>query len=94
MGPLLGAGGGATDVGEGGHLEVLQWAREHDCHWNEWNGGCASLRTDAWRSRLEVLKWVREHGCFFVTAVTREPFLYHSFMYLCFSGASFICVSR
>ena len=43
---------------EGGHLEVLQWARAQGCPW-DW-------RTCAWAARnghLEVLQWARAHGC-------------------------------
>ena len=43
---------------EGGHLEVLQWAREHDCPWSESTCICA-----AEEGHLEVLRWAREHGC-------------------------------
>ena len=43
---------------EGGHLEILQWARAQGCRWDE--------RTCAWAARnghLEVLQWARAHGC-------------------------------
>jgi len=43
---------------EGGHLEVLQWARAQGCPWDE--------RTCAWAARnghLKVLKWARAQGC-------------------------------
>jgi len=33
-----------TRAAAGGHLEVLKWAREHDCPWNE-----ASVRVSAYR---------------------------------------------
>ncbi|KAK3240147.1 hypothetical protein CYMTET_50003 [Cymbomonas tetramitiformis] len=42
----------------GGHLEVLQWAREHGCP--------RDARTCAFAAgggHLEVLQWAREHGC-------------------------------
>jgi hypothetical protein len=42
----------------GGHLEVLKWARENGCPWDE--------NTCAWaaeRDHLEVLKWAHENGC-------------------------------
>jgi hypothetical protein len=42
----------------GGHLEVLQWAREQDCPWN--HRTCMSAAAGG---HLEVLKWAREHGC-------------------------------
>jgi hypothetical protein len=48
------AGGGHL----GGHLEVLRWAREHGCGWDEWT--CARAAADG---HLEVLKWAREHHC-------------------------------
>jgi hypothetical protein len=43
---------------KGGHLEVLQWAREHGCHWDAWT--CSKA---ARGGHLETLKWAREHGC-------------------------------
>ena len=42
----------------GGHLEVLQWARENDCPWDEET--CAFA---AYGGHLEVLKWARENDC-------------------------------
>ena len=42
----------------GGHLEVLQWARENDCRWDEKTCACAALG-----GHLEVLKWARANGC-------------------------------
>jgi len=44
--------------GEGGHLEVLKWARENGCPWDEET--CAYA---AKGGHLEVLKWARENGC-------------------------------
>jgi len=44
--------------GEGGHLEVLKWARENGCPWDE--DTCAGA---AEGGHLEVLKWARENGC-------------------------------
>ena len=41
---------------EGGHLEVLQWARAHGCPWNE----LPCTRAWAW-GRDEVLQWAQ--GC-------------------------------
>jgi hypothetical protein len=43
--------------GDGGHLEVLKWARENGCPWSEWT--CE--RGDG--GHLEVLKWARENDC-------------------------------
>jgi hypothetical protein len=45
-------------IAEGGHLEVLQWAREHGCPWDERTCGAA-----AGGGHLEVLIWAREQGC-------------------------------
>jgi len=42
-----------------GQLEVLKWAREHDCPWNE-DIACMYAASDG---QLEVLKWVRAQGC-------------------------------
>jgi len=43
---------------EGGHLEVLKWARENGCPWDKQT--CAYA---AKGGHLEVLKWARENGC-------------------------------
>ena len=46
------------DAAEGGHLEVLQWARANGCSVDEWT--C----TDAAEGgHLEVLQWARANGC-------------------------------
>jgi len=50
-----------SHAARGGHLEVLKWAREHGCPWNE-NGYCV-CDDAASGGHLEVLKWAREHGC-------------------------------
>ena len=42
----------------GGHLDVLQWAREHGCPWNERTCESAALG-----KHLSVLQWAKEHGC-------------------------------
>ena len=40
---------------KGGHLEVLQWARENGCPWN-----IEAVRANATNGRhLEVLEWLR-----------------------------------
>merc|ERR1719389_156775 len=64
-GPPVGAGPrvplGRTDVHvrcEGGHLEVLQWARAHGCPWDE-----VTCALAAENGHLEVLQWARAHGC-------------------------------
>jgi len=46
----------SSTLAEGGHLEGLQWAREHGCPWSE--GTCPSA---ARGGHLEVLRWAREH---------------------------------
>jgi len=43
---------------EGGHLRLLQWAREHGCPWNFWTPTLAARG-----GHLAVLQWAREHGC-------------------------------
>ena len=42
----------------GGHLKVLQWARQNGCDW-DWNTCSAA----AGGGHLEVLKWARTNGC-------------------------------
>jgi len=42
----------------GGHLEVLEWVREHLCPWDASTCACAANA-----GRLEVLKWARENHC-------------------------------
>ena len=42
----------------GGYLEVLKWARAHDCPWDEETCSYA-----AGGGHLEVLQWAREHHC-------------------------------
>ena len=51
----------------GGHLEVLIWAREHGCPWEEeepgeyddlvWTPYCCALAAEG--GHLEVLRWLR-----------------------------------
>ena len=43
---------------QNGHLEVLKWARENGCPWDE--DTCVYA---AENGHLEVLKWARENGC-------------------------------
>ena len=43
---------------EGGHLEILQWAREKGCEWDKWT--CTGA---AQGGHLEVLQWARKNGC-------------------------------
>ena len=43
---------------QGGHLEALQWAREHYCPWDMWT--CARAAEGGHR---DVLRWAWEHGC-------------------------------
>ena len=42
----------------GGHLAVLQWAREKGCHW-----GVETCTAAADNGHLAVLRWARHHGC-------------------------------
>ena len=42
----------------GGHFEVLQWAREHGCPWDQFT--CSRA---AEGEHLEVLQWLRAHDC-------------------------------
>jgi len=46
------------NVAANGHLDVLKWARENGCPWNEWT--CTNA---AENGHLDVLKWARENGC-------------------------------
>ena len=41
-----------------GHLQVLQWARENGCPWDE--DTCSGA---AHNGHLEVLRWARANGC-------------------------------
>ena len=41
-----------------GNLDVLKWARENDCPWDETTCAHAALR-----GHLEILKWARENDC-------------------------------
>ncbi|KAJ1635390.1 hypothetical protein T492DRAFT_863594 [Pavlovales sp. CCMP2436] len=41
-----------------GHLEVLSYAHEHGCAWDELT--CANAAT---MGRLEVLRYAHDHGC-------------------------------
>ena len=43
---------------EGGNLDVLKWAREYDCPWNEETCESAALV-----GNLQILKWAVERGC-------------------------------
>jgi len=49
-----------------GHLEMLEWAREHGCPWKEDIDvdpylDCCALAAGG--GHLEMLRWLREHGC-------------------------------
>ena len=50
----------ARDVrrGEGGHLDVLKWARANGCPWDDWT--CTEAR---WGDHLNVLKWACANDC-------------------------------
>ena len=41
-----------------GYLEILKWARAHECRWNRWTCSYA-----AQNGHLEILKWMRDHKC-------------------------------
>ena len=43
---------------EGGHLEILRWAHENGCPWDEDTCAAAARCED-----LAVLQWLRENGC-------------------------------
>ncbi|KAL6076959.1 Ankyrin repeat domain-containing protein [Balamuthia mandrillaris] len=43
---------------QGGHLEVLKWARENGCPWDK-----TVFMMAAARGHLEVVKWAHENGC-------------------------------
>ena len=42
---------------EGGHLDVMQWALEHNCELDENTCAFAALS-----GHMEVMQWAREHG--------------------------------
>lgn len=42
-------------------MEVLKWAKENGCLWDEWTCVEAARRN----RQLEVLKWARENGGMF-----------------------------
>ena len=41
-----------------GHLEVLKWARENGCPWDEW-----TFRHTMKNGHLDVITWLGENGC-------------------------------
>jgi len=41
-----------------GHLDILQWAVEHDCAWS-----ATTCHSAARGGHLAVLQWARQHGC-------------------------------
>ena len=43
---------------QGGHLEVMQWARANGCPWDSLT--CAYAAEGGY---LEVLQWARANGC-------------------------------
>ena len=47
-----------TEAAAGGHLAVLQWAREQGCHW-----GYSTCAAAAGGGHLAVLQWAWEQGC-------------------------------
>ena len=54
--------GSCAEAAQNGNLELLKWAREHGCPWDEdiadsiMRDGCALAAKGA---HLEVLKWAR-----------------------------------
>ena len=50
--------GDVHDGGGGGHLELLQWARQNGCEWDE-----DTCKLAAKGGHLEVLQWAHENGC-------------------------------
>ena len=54
--PVAQAAGAAAAMG--GHLEVLQWARENGCPWNK-----QTCHNAAKCGHLEVLQWARANDC-------------------------------
>ena len=49
-----------ASAASGGHLEVLKWAREHDCPWHVNIFICTLAAAGG---HFEVLDWARAHGC-------------------------------
>ena len=43
---------------ENGHLEILKWARENGCTWDEQTCSKAAMN-----GQLEILQWARSNGC-------------------------------
>jgi hypothetical protein len=43
---------------KGGFLEVLRWARQNGCPWDEWT--CTRAAEGGF---LEMLQWAHENGC-------------------------------
>jgi hypothetical protein len=41
-----------------GHLELIKWAREHECDWN-----ADTTSSAAAKGHLDLLMWLRENGC-------------------------------
>jgi len=56
----------------GGHLDVLRWAREHECpSASSWTGDSVCVcMVAAQGGHLDVLQWAREHGCPWPHALT------------------------
>lgn len=51
----------------GGHLGVLQWARENGCQWG------SDMCMEAFRrGHFEIPKWARENGCLWDSVVCIE----------------------
>ena len=56
--PLQGRSNYTDELALRGHLEVLQWARQNGCPWDELT--CAYAAAGG---HLEVLQWARQNGC-------------------------------
>lgn len=56
--PHSSTGDTCTSAAEGGHLNVLTWARSKRC---AWGGNICSIA--AYKGHLAVLQWARVNGC-------------------------------
>ena len=46
--------GNVFRAAEGGHLEVLQWARANGCPWSKWDCKVEASTNECW----ETLEWI------------------------------------
>ena len=56
--PAFSAMGTSEEAARHGRLEILQWARENGCPWDE-----ETTRIAARYERLDLLAWAMDHGC-------------------------------